>query len=79
MAIGTITEIVNNEKLLLQAGTDTFVLMQDCRFNLDRPVSRQTTSGGGVVNFLAVATIALILLCYLAHLKWKIIRQLLIH
>jgi len=49
--IGTITEIVNNEKLLLQAGTDSFVLMQDCRFNLDRPISRQTTSGGGVVYF----------------------------
>ena len=51
MAIGTITEIVNNEKLLLQAGTDSFVLMQDCRFNLDRPISRITTSGGGVVYF----------------------------
>ena len=51
MAIGTITELVNNEKLLLQAGTDTFVLMQDCRFNIDRPISRQTTSGSGVVYF----------------------------
>ena len=50
-AIGTITEIVNNEKLLLKLGGDTFVLMQDCRFNLDRPISRQTTSGGGVVYF----------------------------
>ena len=49
--IGGITEIVNNENLLLQTGTDTFVLMQDCRFNLDRPISRQTTSGGGVVYF----------------------------
>ena len=37
--IGAITELVNNEKLLLQTGTDTFVLMQDCRFNLDRPIS----------------------------------------
>ena len=42
---------VNNENLLLQAGSDTFILMQDCRFNLDRPISRQTTSGGGVVYF----------------------------
>jgi len=50
-AIGTITEIVNNEKLLLKLGGNTFVLMQDCRFNLDRPISRQTTSGGGVVYF----------------------------
>ena len=49
--IGAITELVNNEKLLLQAGTDTFVLMQDCRFNIDRPISRQTTSGSGVVYF----------------------------
>ena len=51
MAIGAIDEIVNNENLLLQAGSDTFILMQDCRFNLDRPISRQTTSGGGVVYF----------------------------
>ena len=50
-AIGTITEIVNNENLLLKLGGDTFMLMQDCRFNLDRPISRQTTSGGGVVYF----------------------------
>ena len=49
--IGAITEIVNNEKLLLKLGGDTFILMQDCRFNLDRPISRQTTSGGGVVYF----------------------------
>ena len=49
--IGAITEIVNNEKLLLKLGGDTFILMQDCRFNLDRPISRQTTSGGGVVDF----------------------------
>ena len=49
--IGGITEIVNNEKLLLNLGGDTFILMQDCRFNLDRPISRQTTSGGGVVYF----------------------------
>ena len=49
--IGAIGELVNNEKLLLQTGSDTFVLMQDCRFNLDRPISRQTTSGGGVVYF----------------------------
>ena len=49
--IGAIDEIVNNENLLLQAGSDTFILMQDCRFNLDRPISRQTTSGGGVVYF----------------------------
>ena len=49
--IGGITEIVNSEKLLLKLGGDTFILMQDCRFNLDRPISRQTTSGGGVVYF----------------------------
>ena len=49
--IGGITEIVNNEKLLLNLTGDTFILMQDCRFNLDRPISRQTTSGGGVVYF----------------------------
>ena len=50
-SIGAIDEIVNNEKLLLQVGADNFILMQDCRFNLDRPISRQTTSGGGVVYF----------------------------
>ena len=65
-AIGTITEIVNNENLLLKLGGDTFMLMQDCRFNLDRPISRQTTIS------LAQVTTALISLCYLAHLKWKI-------
>jgi len=50
MAIGAIDEIVNNENLLLKLGGDTFILMQDCRFNLDRPISRQTTSGGGAGN-----------------------------
>ena len=49
-AIGAIDEIVNNENLLLKLGGDTFILMQDCRFNLDRPISRQTTSGGGAGN-----------------------------
>ena len=63
--IGAITELVNNEKLLLQTGSDTFVLMQDCRFNLDRPISRQTTSGSEVVYFFGSAdnSIDFTLLC----------------
>ena len=49
--IGAITELVNNEKLLLKTGNDTFILMQDCKLNLDRPISREVTSGSGVVYF----------------------------
>ena len=56
--IGAIGELVNNEKLLLQTGSDTFVMMQDCRFNLDRPISRQTTSGGGITYFFGSGDIA---------------------
>ena len=61
--IGAIDEIVNNENLLLQVGADTFILMQDCRFNLDRPVVVGLSISSEVV------TTALILLYYLAHLK----------
>ena len=49
--IGEVTEIVNNEKLTLEVGSDTYILMQDLTVNIDRPIDRQTTSGGGVVYF----------------------------
>ena len=49
--IGEVTELVNNEKLTLEVGSDTFILMQDITVNIDRPIDRQTTSGGGVVYF----------------------------
>lgn len=49
--IGEVTELVNNEKLTLEVGNDTYILMQDVNVNIDRPISRQTTSGGGVVYF----------------------------
>jgi hypothetical protein len=49
--IGAITELVNNEKLLLKTGNDTFIMMQDCKLNLDRPIAREVTSGAGVVYF----------------------------
>ena len=49
--IGEVTELVNNEKLTLEVGSDTYILMQDVTINIDRPIDRQTTSGGGVVYF----------------------------
>ena len=49
--LGEISEIVNNEKLTLEVGSDTYILMQDLTVNIDRPIDRQTTSGGGVVYF----------------------------
>ena len=49
--IGEVTEIVNNEKLTLEVGSDTYILMQDLTVNIGRPIDRQTTSGGGVVYF----------------------------
>ena len=49
--IGEVTELVNNEKLTLEVGSDTYILMQDITVNIDRPIDRQTTSGGGVVYF----------------------------
>ena len=49
--IGEVTELVNNEKLTLEVGSDTYILMQDLTVNIDRPIDRQTTSGGGVVYF----------------------------
>tara|TARA_R110002020_G_scaffold64430_3_gene170945 strand:+ start:3191 stop:3634 length:444 start_codon:yes stop_codon:yes gene_type:complete len=69
--IGTITELVNNEKLLLQTGSDTFVLMQDCKLNLDRPISREVTSGAGVVYFFGAGdnSIDFTLLCSTPELE----------
>ena len=49
--IGEVTELVNNEKLTLEVGSDTYILMQDVTVNIDRPISRETTSGGGVIYF----------------------------
>jgi hypothetical protein len=49
--IGEVAELVNNEKLTLEVGSDTYILMQDITVNIDRPIDRQTTSGGGVVYF----------------------------
>ena len=49
--IGEVTEIVNNVKLTLEVGSDTYILMQDLTVNIDRPIDRQTTSGGGVIYF----------------------------
>jgi len=48
--IGAITELVNNEKLELSVRnsgdtSDNFwILLQDCNFNLDRPITREITS-----------------------------------
>ena len=48
--IGAITELVNNEKLELSVRnsgdtSDNFwVMLQDCNFNLDRPIAREITS-----------------------------------
>ena len=49
--IGEVTEIVNNEKLTLEVGSNTYILMQDLTVNIDRPIDRMTTSGGGVIYF----------------------------
>jgi len=55
--LGTVTELVNNEKLELGVrnaadnADNNWILMQDCRLTVDRPISRETTSGGGVVYF----------------------------
>ena len=49
-SIGAITELVNNEKLELSVRnsgdtSDNFwIMLQDCNFNLDRPISREITS-----------------------------------
>ena len=69
--IGAITELVNNEKLLLKTGNDTFILMQDCKLNLDRPISREVTSGGGVVYFYGAGdnSIDFTLLCSTPELE----------
>ena len=55
--LGTVTELVNNEKLELgvrnsgDSADNDWILMQDCRLTVDRPISREVTSGGGVVFF----------------------------
>ena len=69
--IGAITELVNNEKLLLKTGSDTFILMQDCKLNLDRPISREVTSGGSVVYFYGAGdnSIDFTLLCSTPELE----------
>ena len=69
--LGTVTELVNNEKLLLKTGNDTFILMQDCKLNLARPISREVTSGGGVVYFYGAGdnSIDFTLLCSTPELE----------
>ena len=49
--IGEVTEVINNEKLTLDVGSDTYILMQDLQINIDRPIDRQVTSGGNAVYF----------------------------
>ena len=49
--IGEIDEIINNEKITLKVGSDTYILLQDITLNVDRPIRRETASGGGVVYF----------------------------
>ena len=44
--IGEVTEVINNEKLTLDVGANTYILMQDLQINIDRPIDRQITSGG---------------------------------
>ena len=79
--IGAITELVNNEKLLLKTGNDTFILMQDCKLNLDRPISREVTSGGGVVYFYGAGdnSIDFTLLCSTPELEDDSIRNYILH
>ena len=38
--IGEVTELVNNEKLTLEVGANTYILMQDVNVNIDLPISR---------------------------------------
>ena len=49
--IGEVTEVINNEKLTLDVGANTYILMQDLQINIDRPIDRQITSGGNAVYF----------------------------
>ena len=49
--IGEVTEVINNEKLTLDVGSNTYILMQDVQINIDRPIDRQVTSGGNAVYF----------------------------
>ena len=49
--IGEVTEVINNEKLTLDVGSNTYILMQDLQINIDRPIDRQITSGGNAVYF----------------------------
>jgi len=49
--IGEVTEVINNEKLTLDVGANTYILMQDLQINIDRPIDRPITSGGNAVYF----------------------------
>ena len=49
--LGEVTEVINNEKLTLDVGANTYILMQDLQINIDRPIDRQITSGGNAVYF----------------------------
>ena len=44
--LGEVDEVINNEKLTLDVGSNTYILMQDLQINIDRPIDRQITSGG---------------------------------
>jgi len=48
---GEITEIVNAQKLTLEVGADTYILLQNLTLHVGRPEAREPTTDGGVLYY----------------------------
>ena len=49
--LGEVTEAINTEFVTLEVGANKYILMQDVRFNIERPELRKVHSGAGVIYF----------------------------
>ncbi len=49
--LGEVTEVINSEFVTLEVGANTYILMQDVKFILERPELRKVHSGAGVIYF----------------------------
>ena len=49
--LGEVLEAFNSEFVTLEVGANKYILMQDVKFNIERPELRKVHSGGGVIYF----------------------------
>ena len=48
--LGEVGEVFNSEFVTLEVGANKYILMQDVKFNIERPELRKVHSGGGLIT-----------------------------